>query len=358
MPGPSGEEGKRPVTDVIVVGGGPTGLASAIMARLAGLSVIVFEPRDLPADKACGEGLMPPALKSLADLGVTGLEGVAFEGIRYVDGACAAEGRFAMGPGLGVRRTVLHKALHDRARALNIDIRPKRVETWSQDADGVTVEGERARWLLGADGLASPLRARLGLSEKPRLPTRLGLRRHFNVEPWTPFVEIHWHEDAEAYVTPISATEVGVAILYKADAEPPGTGDPWTRWFSAFPELAARVGSPSTTVRGAGPFEQRVRAPRAGRVLLIGDAAGYLDPITGEGIRLGLDTARAAVDSIIANQPEHYPRRWRQAIRRYWWLTAGLLFLRRREWLRKQMVPTLRRWPRLFNLALNVLNHS
>ena len=346
------------MTDVIVVGGGPTGLAAAIMAKLAGLSVIVFEPQSPSIDKACGEGLMPPAIQMLAALGVHDLEGIPFEGIRYVDGDCVAEARFDMGPGKGVRRTELHQALSDRAQALDITVVATRVKNWSQDAEEVVVEGERGRWLLAADGLQSPIRAKLGLRQQPRLPPRVGIRRHFKVTPWSPVVEIHWHQDAEAYVTPIGPDMIGIALLYAADAQPPGTGEPWARWFSAFPDLAARVGAPCTAVRGAGPFEQRVSRQQTGRVLLIGDAAGYLDPLTGEGIRLGLDSARAAIAAIKANAPDGYPRRWRQITRRYWWLTTGLLVLRRREWLRRRIVPTLRRWPRLFAWALDTLNHS
>jgi len=208
------------MTDVIVVGGGPTGLAAAIMAKLAGLSVVVFEPQSPPIDKACGEGLMPPALQVLSALGVRDLEGIPFEGIRYVDGDCVAEARFGMGPGMGVRRAVLHQALSDRAHSLGITVVATRVKHWSQDSTGVVVEGERGRWLLAADGLQSPIRAKLRLQRPPRLPPRIGIRRHFKVAPWSPFVEIHWHQDAEAYVTPIGPDMVGIALLYAANAEP------------------------------------------------------------------------------------------------------------------------------------------
>ena len=103
--------------DVIIAGGGPSGLAAAIMARQAGLAVTVYEPRPFPVDKACGEGLMRPAINVLESLGIQDLPGVDFVGIRYVDGGRAAEGRFRHGTGRGVRRTVLQRALRDRAEA-------------------------------------------------------------------------------------------------------------------------------------------------------------------------------------------------------------------------------------------------
>ena len=357
MHGRSGRLGCAMI-DIAVIGGGPAGLAAAIAARQRDLSVVVYEGKSGVIDKACGEGLMPPALAMLDELGVEHLDGVPFRGIRYVDGDEAAQADFSMGPGVGVRRTVLHSALRQRAESLGVEILQQRVNDWSQDAEGVTVEGKRYRWLFAADGLQSPIRQRLGLNVDPRHPRRLGVRRHFRVPPWCEYVEVHWSEDAEAYVTPISANEVGVAILYKADAVPPVVGNPFERWISSFPELQERLTEPCSEMRGAGPFERRSRAPMVGRVLLIGDASGYLDPLTGEGIRLGLDTAIAAVDAIVCGRPQSYSRSWARVTRMYWWLTGALLFIRRRPWMRKRMVGTLRRAPWMMRIAIDALNRA
>ena len=96
--------------DLVVVGGGPVGLACAIEARLAGMDVVVVEPRDGPIDKACGEGLMPGALAALHRIGVDP-PGRPLAGIAYVRGDARVEHRFAERPGRGVRRTVLHLSL-------------------------------------------------------------------------------------------------------------------------------------------------------------------------------------------------------------------------------------------------------
>src|SRR5262249_12736081 len=95
------------MTDLVVVGGGPVGLAAAIHAADRGLSAVVLERRTPPLDKACGEGLMPPGVAALGALGVVVPEHARapFVGIRYVDGDTVAEARFADGPGWGVRRT-------------------------------------------------------------------------------------------------------------------------------------------------------------------------------------------------------------------------------------------------------------
>ena len=93
--------------DLIVAGGGPVGLATAITAALAGLEVVIVEPRAGVIDKACGEGLMPQALATLNTLGIDP-DGVDLAGIRYLSGSRAAQAKFRAGPGRGVRRTVLH----------------------------------------------------------------------------------------------------------------------------------------------------------------------------------------------------------------------------------------------------------
>src|SRR6185312_5106279 len=108
---------------VIVAGGGPVGLAAAIYARTAGFAVTVFEPRAMPADKACGEGVMPSAVAELARLGVHPA-GLPFRGIRYLDGSAMAESRFPARPGLGVRRTELSAALLQRALELGVQVVP------------------------------------------------------------------------------------------------------------------------------------------------------------------------------------------------------------------------------------------
>lgn len=334
--------------DVLVAGGGPVGLGAAILAAQAGLSVTVVEPRAAPIDKACGEGLMPGAVAALAAMGVRP-PGARFAGIRYVDGDAAAEGRFREGPGLGVRRTALHAALSTRARALGVARVEGRVDDVRQDDDGVAAAGLRARWLIAADGLHSPVRRRLGLDLPPRRPARYGVRRHFAVAPWTDLVEVHWAPDAEAYVTPVAPDTVGVALLFARPA--PGGFEPL---LARFPRLAARLAGPATPPLGAGPFEQRVRRRVAGRVLLVGDAAGYLDPLTGEGVRLGLAQARALVRCLVAGRPLAYEHAWRRLARRYWLLTDGLLRLRRSP-LRRALVPTLRACPWLFDLALDQL---
>jgi len=105
--------------DVIVVGGGPVGLASAIEARLAGLTVAVVEPREGVIDKACGEGLMPGAVPLLARLGVDP-EGMPLRGVSYNTPRHRADHLFSTGLGRGVRRTVLHSALSARAEELGV----------------------------------------------------------------------------------------------------------------------------------------------------------------------------------------------------------------------------------------------
>ncbi|MFD8425015.1 NAD(P)/FAD-dependent oxidoreductase [Streptomyces sp. NPDC059466] len=334
--------------DVLVGGGGPAGLAAAIHAALAGLETVVVEPRTAPVDKACGEGVMPGGVAALRALGVE-VTGRELRGIRYLDGAARAEATFRGPGGLGIRRTVLHSALHRRALALGVRMVPGKVGEVHQSAETVTAAGLTARWLIAADGLHSPVRRRLGLELPGRPHGRYGLRRHYRAEPWTDFVEVHWSRHGEAYVTPVGDDLVGVAVLSHGRR---GFDD----HLAGFPALTASLRGPAATeVRGAGPFLQRVRSRVAGRVLLVGDAAGYLDAVTGEGIALALASAGAAVHCLAAGRPAAYERAWLRLTRRHRLLTGALLATSRRPGTARLVVPAASRMPLLFSAAVHAL---
>jgi flavin-dependent dehydrogenase len=338
--------------DLLVVGGGPVGLATAIEGALAGMSVAVLDRRTGPVDKACGEGLMPSAVDALARLGVV-VRGQEFRGIRYRAPGRTATALFAGPPGLGVRRLALSAALAARADALGV----KRLDLAATApvirAGGVEVGGVSAGWLAVADGLHSPTRRALGL-QRPALPRdapRYGLRRHYRVEPWSDLVEVHWSRHAEAYVTPVAPDVVGVAVLG------PGDGTRFDDWLSAFPELRERVrgAEPASAVRGAGPLRQRTSRRVAGRALLVGDAAGYVDALTGEGLSVGLACAHELVRCVGEGRPHEYERAWRRATRRYRVLTGGLLWAAQQPRIRPVIVPAAERLPAVFTTIVRQL---
>lgn len=333
--------------DVIVVGGGPVGLASAIEARLAGFSVALVEPREGAIDKACGEGLMPGAVPLLHRLGVDP-EGMPLRGVSYRAGRRRVDHLFGSGAGRGVRRTTLHSALSDRAAALGVTRVAERVESVEQDASGVSAAGIRASWMLAADGLHSTVRRLVGLERgAPARGRRFGLRQHFQLEPWSELIEVHWARDAEVYVTPVASDIVGIAVLGARRND-------FASALRSVPELAARLedAPPASSLRGAGPFRQRATAPSRDRVLLVGDASGYVDAITGEGLRLGLDQARVAVASLTGGPA--YDREWRRVTRDFRVLTSGLVGAAMSP-LRGAIVPTAVALPRVYGAIVERL---
>ena len=175
----------------------------------------MVEQRPGPVDKACGEGLMPGAVRALEEL-VGPLNGFPLQGIRYLDdGSRCAEARFTHGPGLGVRRTVLHGAL-EKAAATRGSC------WWTGSVGDVTQDDVRGAGRRRAGplprgrrrpALRHPLRGgsltRAGASG----PARCGLRRHFAVSALDDLVEVTWASRSEAYVTPVGPDLVGVAVL-------------------------------------------------------------------------------------------------------------------------------------------------
>lgn len=334
--------------DLLVVGGGPAGLATAIHGARAGLDVVVAERRTGPIDKACGEGLMPHTLRHLERLGVHPI-GRPFRGISYRDGNRHVDARFRRGAGRGVRRTVLHGALLDAAAVAGVRICHDEVGDIGQDATSVTAGRWRARYLAAADGLHSPIRRSLGLERPSPGTRRWGIRRHVQIAPWSDYVEVHWAAGAEAYVTPVADDCVGVAVLKSRRGG-------FDCHLAEFPELRDRIaGRPHDPDRAAGPLRQRVSSRAAGRVLLVGDAAGYVDALTGEGLGLAFGAAELLVKSVVAERPESYDRQWRQMTLRYRALTAALLAASSHATLRSGIVPAAAALPSMFTGVVNLL---
>jgi flavin-dependent dehydrogenase len=306
--------------------------------------VIVAEPRPNPIDKACGEGLMPGGLAELTSLGVDPA-GMPFRGIAYVSEHRRAEARFCGAPGRGVRRTTLHAALAARAKEQDTEWISSRITTVDQDACGVTAAGVRAKWLVAADGLHSAVRRAVGINVVAGNPRRYGVRWHYRVPVWSEFVEVHWSRWGEAYVTPVEPDLVGVAILSRHRPE--------LAWF---PRLTRQVHDASRgQARGCGPMRQVVSHRVAGRVLLVGDAAGYEDALTGEGISLAVRQAAAAVAAIIDDAPSSYEGAWQRITRDYRLLTRGLVLSTVPRPARAALVPVCTLLPGAFGRAVHTL---
>ena len=335
--------------DLIVAGGGPVGLATALFAAKAGLDVVVRERRQGVVDKACGEGLMPGALTLLAELGIDP-PGSPLRGITYTDGGRSVTATFRNGPGRGVRRTVLHQALRQATVEAGIPIEHGPVRTVTLRADQVDADGDTARYLIAADGLHSTVRRRLGLQRATTIThPRYGLRTHAPLAPWSDCVEVHWSATSEAYVTPVNEHSVGIAVLSRRRA-------PLAAHLASLPSLTSRLGDVElSNTLGAGPLRQRTRRRVSGRALLVGDAAGYVDALTGEGIAAGLAQAKAAVAAVGGDDPESYEHAWRRLTRRHDALTHALVAATRPPLLRRQVVRTAAAMPWVFDAAIHQL---
>lgn len=354
--------GHRAAEQVLIVGGGPAGLATAIALRLAGVEAQVFDRRQPPIDKACGEGLMPDGVERLLDLGVQidPSQSARFYGIRYRDAEFVAEARFRENYGLGIRRPRLHAAMIRRAEELGVTL------NWGVQVLGLTatgIETDRGNiegdWRIGADGLLSRVRGWAGLEGTPRRRQarasrpargRFGVRCHFAVSPWTDCVEVHWAEGCEAYVTPVGPDEVGVAFLWSE----PGVG--FEALLERFPSLGRKLRGAIRTseVMGCGPLDQRPKGIQIGKVALVGDAAGYRDAITGEGLALAFHQAGALAEAIRRNDLRLYEGAVQRLVRLPFGLIATLLFIEKRPHCRRRLLRALAQDGKLFARLLAI----
>lgn len=334
-------------TDVFVVGGGPAGLAAAIAARGKGFRVIVADGGAPPIDKPCGEGLLPETLAALRELGVTlpATEGYKLHGVRFVGRGAQAAANFANANGIGLRRPILHQRLIDRSAEAGVRLLWKTPVT-GMNAEGVIAGGKLfgAKWIVGADGIQSRVRRWSGLEECNRGSRRFANRQHYRVAPWTNFVEVHWGDHAQAYVTPVDEEEVGVVTVSKHRELRE------VSLIDKFPELARRLldAKPVTAERGAVTLMQKLRHVYRGNVALVGDASGSVDAITGEGLRLGFRQAQALAESLAAGDLRGYGEAHRRLMRKPVAMGRLMLLLDGRTRLRERVIRALSSDARLF----------
>jgi flavin-dependent dehydrogenase len=368
------------------VGGSVAGAATAAFLGRKGRRVLVLERDRFPRDKPCGEGLMPHGVEVLDQLGV--LDRVLAAGARPLTGV-----RYALASGesvtadfprvdgrpacaLGIRRLALDQILLDRAHETvgvcvveGCDVRGLVRE--SGRVAGVT-DGSRvfrAPVVVGADGLRSRVRRELGWERRRRGPRRYAVVGHFRLseEKLAPLVDVTFAAGMEVYVTPLGGDEVLVAVLAGHGVMHGFAGDlagSFHRTVFGVPRLAELLDRAKLLpgVRATGPFAVRAARVAGDGALLVGDAAGFLDPITGEGMASSLLQARAAarvIDAALAadrQSPDLSPfaaehRLITQTGDRLTWIAFGLTASPR---LRRRAMAGLRSRPGLFQKLLAV----
>ncbi len=315
--------------DVAVVGAGPAGAATAILLAEHGLDVVVLDRASLPRSRiVCGEYLSPEAGRLLDRLGVLKAidagGAVMLGGMRITapDGTTIA-GRYRAVGGwrpyrqhaTSVARTTLDSVLVQRLRAVPVDLRERtRVVDVIVDDDrvaGVRAEDGarqplevRARVVIAGDGRASVVAERLGCRHPHRL-RRLALMTYVSgVADCREVGEIFVDPPDYAILNPIAPDRVNLGVVVPLEHAAPWSGrlhDFLVARVRQLPHLAGRLAGASRVepIRALGPLAHRVTTPRVGGVLLVGDAAGFYDPFTGEGVFTALRSAELAVETTV-----------------------------------------------------------
>lgn len=334
--------------DLAVIGGGPVGSTLALLAARAGRRVMVLEKGRLPRDKPCGEGLLPSGVRVLAEAGID-LAAEGFPpvgGVRYRlgEGGPSVRGDLRSGWGRGVRRTRFDAVLAERAAStLGVElVCGCQAQAVRAEADGVRVETAggtvRAAAVVAADGLRSATARWLGWTRPATGRPRHALVGHLGDAGGALGDEIvvTLLDAVEVYAAPSGPDEVLVAVLGPRGALRRDGASVVDSYLSvvarAHPQL--RGATLAGRVRGAGPFWTRPRTVAADRVFLAGDAAGFLDPLTGDGIAAGLAQAAALAALLAAPLDLRNRREVAAAAARYRAWHA-------RQWRRRRLVTSL-----------------
>lgn len=316
----------RPRYDVVIAGAGPAGSATAILLQRQGLRVLLLDKKRFPRFKPCGEFMSPECLPMLArlgldphanELGAREVAGMDLHGYGHVSAGRFVDVGRARAPfahGFALRREVFDAALLAAARAAGAEVHEQtEVQDLLRDGDGavcgvrVAAQGRvgeiAARMVIGADGLHSKVARAMGVQRPMPWLDKLALTTRFASVPARERAEVHFFPGGYFAATTVDASLFSLNLVLDRALVRERRGD-WDSFLADYlervPALRERLAGAQRVepVRGCGPLACSTTAQTGAGVALVGDACGYVDPVTGEGIFFALRGAELLAPAV------------------------------------------------------------
>ena len=376
--------------DIVIIGGGPAGTSAALFLEKKGYRIALLDQAFFPRDKVCGEFISPAAddifsdlgiLKSIDDLNPTKLSGVVLSAYEssylQVDYPVSANGRVMTS--LSVERSMLDNLMINHVRNSKVQLLEgfKVTDLLFEGENVCGVKGYdevkkefsiKAKIVIDAGGRNSISLRRLNLKKGSSQKGKIALAAHWEgVKELGPYCYMHISDPGYTGIAPVGKNRANVVLVVDRNKLAGANIEQFFMKTVLGNQLRRGIlgaGAPVEKIRVMDTLSYSVKKPKCGGLILVGDATGFIDPFTGEGIYLSLRSSQLAVEVInnafdrsdfSSRQFQRYDKMRRKEFREKNILSKALQYLIYKPTLCKRVVESLIRQKELSSLLVGVI---